>query len=278
MRFRRRRPRALDGLIGLLALVSALLAALVPSSSGAFTARVTNSVDTLTSATYFTCTAAAVAGGAFFTYPMDDTVTTLAARDVSGNNRTGGYLGLPAHSASSPCVRDGGGSTTYNGSSQYFATPSQLNNPQVFTIEIWFRTSVAGGLLAGFNNAQTGLGATYDRHLYLTNNGNVVFGVYPNTVVTVVSPLDYDNGAWHHAAATLSSAGMRLYVDGVLVGSNANTTAQSYTGYWRAAYGNLNSWTSQPSNFYFTGQLGYFSYYQTALSATAIQAHYLAGR
>ncbi len=33
--------------------------------------------------------------------------------------------------------------------------------------------------------------------------------------------------------ATQGADGMKLYVDGLLVGTNATTSAQSYTGYWR---------------------------------------------
>jgi len=43
---------------------------------------------------------------------------------------------------------------------------------------------------------------------------------------------------------------MKLYVDGSLVGTNAQTSAQSYTGYWRV--GGDTSWCC---NNFFTGAL-----------------------
>jgi hypothetical protein len=46
------------------------------------------------------------------------------------------------------------------------------------------------------------------------------------------------------AAATLSASGMALYVDGVLRGTNANTSPQSGTGWWRVGCGNLAGWGS----------------------------------
>jgi hypothetical protein len=38
---------------------------------------------------------------------------------------------------------------------------------------------------------------------------------------------------------------MRLYIDGVLVGSNANTVAETQNGWWRAGCGNLSGWGAQ---------------------------------
>lgn len=124
----------------------------------------------------------------------------------------------------------------------------------MFTIEVWFKTAVAGGKLLGFAGSPTGQSTTYDRHLFLNNTGNLVFGVYPGAVKVVVSPKTYTDNTWHHAAATLSAGGMQLYVDGAQVAADTNTTtAQAFTGYWRAGYDNLTSWgTNTPTNFYFT--------------------------
>lgn len=112
------------------------------------------------------------------------------------------------------------------------SNPTQATNPTVFTAIIWFKTTTAGGRLIGFGNAQTGTSTSYDRHLYLSNTGQVVFGVFNGAVSTAVSPATYLDGRWHQAAATLSTAGMALYLDGVPVASNTGTTtAQNYTGY-----------------------------------------------
>jgi len=98
-------------------------------------------------------------------------------------------------------------------------------------------------------------------------------------VKTVTSPRSYNDGSWHHAAATLSAAGMVLYVDGASVATDPTvTTAQAFTGLWRFGYDNLNGWTSQPSSPYYAGNLAYAAVYSTALTAAQIKTHYIAGR
>lgn len=164
-----------------------------------------------------------------------------------------------------------------NGSSQYISSTRQYTNPNNFTISIWFRTAtVTGGKLIGFGNAQTGSSGQYDRHLYMNNLGQIYFGVYPNAVQTVNSTLSYNDNLWHQATATLSStAGIALYIDGVLVGSNpAVTSAENYTGYWKIGFDNNNGWTSQPSSFYFNGTLDDALIYDRALNAGEVATIY----
>jgi len=87
------------------------------------------------------------------------------------------------------------------------------------------------------------------------------------------------NGYWHLADATFSAGtGMRLYLDGQLVASNAAvTSAQSYSGYLRIGYDNLTGWASAPTSSFFAGSLDEASAYSTVLTATSIGYHYGAG-
>lgn len=167
-----------------------------------------------------------------------------------------------------------------NGSSAgtVIGTRSEIG-PQQFTVEGWFRTTTtAGGKLIGFGNSATGLSSGYDRHVYMTNAGNVVFGVHPGRVETVQSPRAYNDGAWHHVAASLGSGGMRLLVDGQLVGSRATvTSAQGYAGYWRIGGDNLNGWTDRPTSAYFAGQVDEFAVYPSQLPDAEIAGHAAAG-
>ncbi len=164
----------------------------------------------------------------------------------------------------------------YNGSTQYVSTTYSYANPTNFTVSIWFKTATtSGGKLIGFGNAQTGSSASYDRHIYMNNAGQLYFGVYTGAVVTIYSPLTYNDNKWHLVTATLSgTSGMVLYIDGAQVASNANTIAQSYTGYWRIGYDNINAWPSQPSSFYFNGMLDDALVYHTALNSTQVATLY----
>ncbi|GAB2935054.1 hypothetical protein GCM10027047_34390 [Rhodococcus aerolatus] len=269
-----------------LGVVAALLLSLATiSTSSAFSARVTNSTDTAATAPYFTCRAADVApSSAYFVYPLSETTGTTAADVSAGTNRPGTYTaGGVTYGATGPCERDSPNrGITLNGSTGYVSGPTTTQaNPVNFTEEIWFRTTTrTGGKLIGFGNARTGSSGNYDRHLYLSDSGAVYFGVYPNAVRTVNSPAGYNDGTWHHAAASLSStAGMALYVDGALVATDpATTTAQNYTGYWRIGYDNNSGWgTGTPTSNFFAGSLAFAAVYTSVLTADQVQSHYIAG-
>ena len=154
------------------------------------------------------------------------------------------------------------------------ATNSTFTNPLIYSVEVWFETTTtAGGKLIGFGNQQSGLSSGYDRHLYMQDDGRLVFGTWTGQTNTVTSPTAYNDGEWHHAVATQSSAGIRLYIDGALVGTNPQTSAQDYTGYWRA--GGDTTWGS--SSPYFDGLLDELAVYSTALDAGVITQHYELG-
>jgi hypothetical protein len=144
-----------------------------------------------------------------------------------------------------------------------------------FSTELWFTTTTGrGGKLIGYGDASSGNSGSYDRHLYMRNDGRLVFGVYPGEVRTVQSPRSYSDGQWHHAVATLSSEGQKLYVDGELVASDASTTsAQAYRGYWRIGGDNLSGWTDRPSSDYFSGSIDEVAVYDRAPTPAPISAH-----
>ena len=238
---------------GLLALAGIVLLALgTPFALGGYTTKVLNSTNSAATGIFAaaTCQSTVTAMSAYFAYPFSEASGTTAA-DVSGNNRPGTYnTSGVTYGAAGPCPRDARKAITLDGSSGYVTTGSTVANPSTFTEEIWFKTSTArGGKLIGFGNSRTGSSGQFDRHVYLSNAGTVIFGVYPGAVRTVVSPRAYNDNTWHQAVATLAPSGnanpgMRLYVDGALVASDAaTTTAESYTGYWRIGYDNLSGWT-----------------------------------
>lgn len=173
------------------------------------------------------------------------------------------------------------GATQFDGSTGCIVSSASHNNPNVFSIEIWFQTTTTtGGLLIGLNDAATPdlTGGSDDRHLYLTDAGNVAFAVYFNTNSTLVSPKAYNDGAWHHAVGTLSGAGQQLYVDGVLVASNGSTFGSGFAGYWHVGCAEIwTGFTSVPSNSYYTGLLDEAAVYAQALDAATVAAHYRAG-
>ncbi len=167
--------------------------------------------------------------------------------------------------------------STFNGTSNGYVAGggSAVNGPSRFSVEAWFRTSSAlGGKIVGFGSARTGLSGSYDRHLYLDNLGRVSFGVYNGSANILTSAAVLNNNQWHHVVGTLSSAGMRLYVDGQLAGSNAGvTTAQAYAGWWRIGGDQLGTWPNRGTNNFLVGQIDEVATYPQALSGTQVLAH-----
>ncbi|MGJ4844931.1 PKD domain-containing protein [Leifsonia sp. Le1] len=165
--------------------------------------------------------------------------------------------------------------TNNSGSSGGIVTSNQqFANPSVYTEEIWFKTTTTkGGKLIGFGDQQTGLSSNYDRHVYMQDDGRIVFGVWTGQANTITSPNPLNNNQWHQAVASQGPNGMALYVDGQLVGTNPQTQAQAYSGYWRI--GGDNTWGSTGP--YFSGTLDEAAVYPSVLSAQDVANHYSLG-
>ena len=187
--------------------------------------------------------------------------------EICGNTATLVDNAATGATAPTPVAGKIGQALRFNGTSQYLTTAISIPGPNVFTVGAWFRTSVAGGKIIGFGN-----GSSYDRHLYINTSGQLVFGVNPGSVKTLTTSATIIDGAWHHVAASLSSAGMKLYLDGVMVGSDASTTSgQAYTGNWRIAYDMVNGWPGVGSG-YLNGALDDVRVYYRALSDNEVSA------
>jgi len=185
--------------------------------------------------------------------------------------------------ASGAISGDSDRATTFSGASGgSAATTTAGNPPDVFSIETWFRTTTTrGGRLVGWSNRNTASSSSkHDRQIYMDNAGRVRFGVKPtNQRLDVASTQAYNNGAWHHAVATLSPSGMKLYVDGVLVGSRAGVTVGEHLsiGYWRLGGDTVSGWPSAPTSGYFAGSLDEVAIYKHELGAAEVAAHHAAG-
>ena len=160
------------------------------------------------------------------------------------------------------------------GSTTGTAAPGSQN----FSVEAWFRTNTnRGGKIVGFGNRNDRLSSTYDRHIYMTNAGQLRFGVYDGSARTVSSSTAFNDNQWHHVVGQMGPGGMKLYVDGILVGADASaTTAQTYGGYWRIGGDTLGSWPSAPSSNAFAGTIDEVAVYESQLSQAQIRAHFLA--
>ncbi len=205
---------------------------------------------------------------------LDETSGTTLA-DASNNNATGLVQGTPTLGVSG-ALGATGKAISLDGAS-YLTSAAQTSSPSAYSLELWFNTTTTtGGKLLGFGDAQTGDSGSYDKHVYLDNDGKLVFGVYNGGFDMLTSTNAVNDGAWHHVVATQGPSGMALYVDGVLDQSNGVTNNQGYNGYWRAGGDNLNFWPDQPTTSYVTAKVDEVAVYGGALSAARVAAHYTA--
>jgi hypothetical protein len=244
----------------------------------AYSNTASNAGSSLAAAPFYTCRSAVLASAPAIYYRLDETSGSSAA-DSSGNGRTGTYQGSVTKGVGRACSDDAGSAVTLNGSSGYISTPTAMAGPNVFTVQTWFKTTTnRGGRLIGFGNSRTGTSTSTDRHIYMTNAGRLIFGVRPASgIETITSPDSYNDGDWHQVSASLSSSGMKLYVDGELVASDSGVTSgQSMTGYVKIGFDALTGWPSAPTSRHFGGSLDDVAYYSSALSANTIAQQYAA--
>jgi hypothetical protein len=230
-------------------------------------------------------TSTVLANNPSFFWPLNDTTST--ATDASPNGVNGTYTGGTTQSVPGPLT--GSTATSFDGQSGNVFAQNAVNGPQTFSVEGWFKTtSNTGGKLVGFGSSQTGMSGNYDRHIYMMNDGQLVYGIWNNATETVETPNTYNDGQWHSFVATYDGTNMAFYVDGRLTGTTTSSSAQAYSGYWRVGGDNLNGWnldpwgsnsqgTTQPIGYYFSGTIADVAVYPTALSSAQVQAHFAAG-
>ncbi|MBT2517544.1 PKD domain-containing protein [Streptomyces sp. ISL-90] len=198
--------------------------------------------------------------------------------DLAGNNNGVVRSGVTSNS-SGALTSEPGPSYTFNGtSSGYINSTSVAPVGQGFSTELWFKTTtLTGGKLIGYGNSSSGNSSSYDRHVYMTSNGRLAFGTYPGIIRAITTTGTYRDGGWHHVVASQGWDGMKLYVDGQLVGSLPDNTAQAYNGYWRVGGDNLASWPNRPVTDYFSGQIDEVAVYDRVITPQEVTAHYSKG-
>jgi hypothetical protein len=198
--------------------------------------------------------------------------------DSSTSDDGGVSVGGPVHGVT-PGAVPGSKAYTFNGSSWTYS--DRLHpQPTQYSEEAWFETtSDHGGKIIGFGNNTTESSTNYDKHVYMTPGGQLVFGVYANATRTVSTHTAYNDGAWHQVVATQGSDGMKLYVDGALIAWDPTQTAsQPYSGYWRVGGDNLSGWPSAPAdNNDFIGSIDEAAVYPGVLTPAQVADHYALG-
>lgn len=216
--------------------------------------------------------------GANLYWRYNETAGAYAADSSSGDD-SGVHWNAPTQAVADGAAGSGS-SVGYTGSqSEWTYTDKRRSTPSAYSLELWFKTTTTtGGKLIGFANKVQLTSTTYDKHVYMTNAGRLIFGVYAGAVRTITTLQAFNDGNWHHVVATQGGDGMKLYVDGTLRASNAFvTSSQQSSGFWRVGGDNLDNWTSRPSSRFFTGQIDEVAVYGGVLTSSQVASHYSTG-
>ncbi len=200
-----------------------------------------------------------------------------SATDHSGANRNGTYEGTVTLNQAGGPIGESNTAALFNGTTGYVSSTHSQANPTTFSVEAWFKTTTPRGRIIGFGNSSTGASTQYDRHIYMTTAGKLSAGIYNGSASTITTRGRYDDGRWHHVVATYGGSNLRLYVDGVPIGSPLNAVAESTTGFWRVGYDNLTGWGDAGTNHYFAGTIDEAAVYDKEFTAAQVRAHADAG-
>jgi hypothetical protein len=190
--------------------------------------------------------------------------------DASGQGNDGMTVGYTAAGSSDAGVA--GGALKFDGKSQFAGTKLAFDDPEAFTVLIWFRAGhTQGGRIFEFADKDTSRASYWDRLLHIYPDGTLHYGVFPpdsagkgpttkSSFKILGTSKAYDDGAWHQVAVRLSPLeGQTMFVDGARIANDpATRTAQIIAGYWRLGWGQLSAWAPAGSGEYFQGSLDEF--------------------
>jgi hypothetical protein len=222
-------------------------------------------------------------GGAVFAtspalfWPLNESAGATAA-DLSGNGDTGNYSAAGVtHGSPSPVEAPTGTGVTLDGAGGQIVASQPTTDPTTFSEDLWFKTTTTtGGTLMGFGSSSRGLSGSRDRLVWMSNDGQLNFGIFSGQTAVVQSPASYNDGAWHNVVATDGSAGIDLYVDGRLVASDPSAgPPEPYLGYWRVGGEDLTGWPDSSTSNYFAGTVSDASVFDSPLSAYQVLLQYL---
>ncbi|MFB7176501.1 DNRLRE domain-containing protein [Streptomyces sp. NPDC056257] len=215
------------------------------------------------------------ADGAQQYWRYDESALPFAADSSVSGNQSGVHLNAPALRQSPGAVSGASTAIGFNGTNTQVYGDKRQTVGSTYTIETWFKTNTTrGGKLLGFGNNQARGSNQYDKHIYMTNDGRLVYGVYTGATRTVTTSGAYNDNRWHHVVASQGPGGMTLYVDGAQKGTLNVTTHENFSGYWHAGGDSLGGWPDRPTSEYWAGQLDESAVYPTVLSAAQVQNHY----
>lgn len=197
---------------------------------------------------------------------------TQAILDLTGSNTV----------TSSNLTYNSDGSFNHNGSSNFISlSPSIDCYLKSYSIEAWIKRNVSGATHGIITDPQFGwfyIAITSGNKLYAQHKH---YNPVPDTVNSVTGSTTILNGLWYHVAVIWSSSGFRLYVNGILDGSNSDSNAFALSGPTRGPLyiGRAETSTFGSSPNWFNGTIKMLKGYSgIALTASEVLQNFEASR
>ena len=177
--------------------------------------------------------------------------------DLSGNSNNGTLTNGPTYSS------DNGGSIVFDESNDYVDCGNVLSQT-AYTKSAWFRPeSSTRNIISG-----TADGLNGEHAFWMNNTNNTLNAGHQNEwsrVSYTVPSGNMLNQWWNGVVTWNDSTGWILYVNGVQVDTNSNTTGPNGSGVYIARYGSGN---------YFDGDIAQAMIYDRALTAAEVEQNY----
>lgn len=204
-----------------------------------------------------------------------DSATGTTATDDSGN-------GHDSYSMSTPTWAAGkfGNALNFDGKDSV-SLPNNLLTTASGSVSMWFKTSTnfSDYAILFYMSSDTygnGLGSQSELHVNFTSAEKIQFyargsaaGLWDHDV-DITSASSYNNNSWHHVAATWNVGGSAyLYVDGVQVGTAADTAVFTFGNTQRTYLSRTNLNTNR-----YTGLMDDVRIYGSPLTPVQVQSLY----
>jgi hypothetical protein len=198
--------------------------------------------------------------------------TGTAVYETSGRQLTGSTTNVTYDSTATNGTGGASGAWTFNGSTSFISFPYDSIHDVAgngVTAEVWVKP--ANFTQNGFFIEKGQVNSQYS----LFMSGNILFwrtitSVNGQTDLTV-APLTYMNTTeWHHVVGTYISGNKKLYINGVLVGTQTNITGtinNNGNGIWLGKH-------ALPDSYFYNGQIGEARIYNRQLSDADVLSNY----
>lgn len=153
-------------------------------------------------------------------------VTGETLRDVSGHGNNGTLTNMDA--ATDWQASGGGWCLDFDGSNDFVIVGDHQWSATPNTIALWVRPSATGAnqfLFDGSTSSSLGFGVS----IRITNTATVRYWSY-NANFNVTSTATVSAGNWYHLTGSFDGATSRVFINGVLAGSQTGDSLNSVTG------------------------------------------------